>query len=76
MVKPKVTVPRAGSYLVSSRWFSSSDVQRLKRIEEDMTHSEGRHAFTVHLVNINTHVQQQVDHIIVAVYLTETEYET
>lgn len=41
-----------------------------------MTHSEGRHAFTVHLVNINTHVQQQVDHIIVAVYLTETEYET
>lgn len=41
----------------------------MKRIVEHMTDSQGRHAFTVQLVNISTHVQQQLDDIIMTVYL-------
>lgn len=50
-------------------------MQRLKRIVEDVTHGQRRHAFTVQLVNISTHIQQQVDHIIVAVHLAATGHE-
>lgn len=57
-------------------WFSQSGVQRLKRVVKDMAHSQGRHAFTIQLVNISTHVQQQLDHIIMAVYLTGTKNKT
>lgn len=58
------------SYLSFGRWFGQSGVQRLKRVVEDMTHSQRRHALTIQLVDIGTHIQQQLDHIILAVHLT------
>lgn len=57
-------------------WFSQSVLQRLKRVVEDMTHCQCRHAFTIQLVNISTHIQQQLDHIVMAVYLTGTRDKT
>ena len=48
-------------------------VQRVKSVEEDITHGQGRHPFTVQLVHINTSLQQQAYHIMVVVYLAETK---
>lgn len=43
----------------------------LKTIVEDVTHSKCRHAFTVQLVNVDAHVQQEMDDMNVAVYLKD-----
>lgn len=51
-------------------------MQRLKRVVEDVTHSQRRHAFTIQLVNVGTRIQQELDHIVVAVHLTGTRNET
>lgn len=66
---------RVQSHLRFGRWFGEGGVQRLKRIVEDMAHGQGTHAFTVHLINVCTHIQQQLDHTIMAVYLTGTRKE-
>lgn len=72
MRKHRLKQHSAESYLSFGRWFSESGVQRMKRVVEDMTHGQRRHAFTVQLVNISTHVQQQLYHVIMAVYLSGT----
>lgn len=58
------------SCLIYCGWFSKGGIERLKRVVEDMTHSQCRHAFIVQLVNVNAHVQQEMDHIIVALNLS------
>lgn len=42
----------------------------MKGVIEHVADSQCRHALTVQLVNVGPHVQQQVEHIMMAVYLT------
>lgn len=44
-------------------------MQTVKRVVEDVTHGQRRHALAVQLVNVGAHVQQEVDHVIMAVHL-------
>lgn len=52
---------------------SYGGVKRLKWVIEDMTHCQCIHALAIQLIDVSTHIQQQMDYSVVAVDLKKRQ---